>query len=99
MDGWNFLLLLRSLFLAHQSPCPSVPRAFQPQESRRPSASIAREPREPATKGARPNSRPRKRVPSRASTTLGAKTSSPESRPSWPSSETPGVWNGVEEGA
>jgi len=72
-----------------RGPCPRVPLAFQPQASTLPSASRARVHREPATSGQRLNARPRSRVPSNASTTLGDRTSASPSRPSWPSSLTP----------
>ena len=70
-------------------PCPSVPLAFQPHASTRPSASSASVQRDPATSGQRLNARPRRRVPRSASTTFGERTSAAPSRPSWPSSLTP----------
>ena len=76
---------------ALEGPCPSVPLAFQPQASTLPSASSASVQREPATSGQRLNARPRRRVPRSASTTFGDRTSAAPSRPSWPSSLTPGV--------
>ena len=74
---------------AFEGPCPSVPLAFQPQASTRPSASSARVHLEPATSGQRLKARPRRRVPRSASTTFGERTSAAPSSPSWPSSLTP----------
>jgi hypothetical protein len=74
---------------AHLWPSPREPRSFQPQDSTRPSSVTASVCLLPATIGLRLYRSPLNDVPSRLSITLGRRTSSFESSPSWPSSVTP----------